>query len=281
MEKNSEPFWTRRKEKEQDLFLYFRFMKREGSRTMMRILIAEDEQRARRGLKNVISSISDEYRIVAEVSDGRQALEMMQIVKPDVVFTDLKMPYMGGIELIKAAQAAGMQAKYVIVSAYEEFEYARQAITLGVKDYLVKPITVDEVKNVMFRLEAEPHTEWQGSTQSQSLKQKYPDAHPLVRKALSFIETGYATKVNQKELADNLGISQEYFCYLFNKDVGETFSKFLKKYRIETAKKLLLTGVPKEDVPYSVGFSDPKYFNKVFREITGASVAEYIKENRN
>lgn len=163
----------------------------------------------------MISSISDEYRIVAEVSDGRQALEMMQIVKPDVVFTDLKMPYMGGIELIKAAQAAGMQAKYVIVSAYEEFEYARQAITLGVKDYLVKPITVDEVKNVMFRLEAEPHTEWQGSTQSQSLKQKYPDAHPLVRKALSFIETGYATKVNQKELADNLGISQEYFCYLF------------------------------------------------------------------
>lgn len=56
------------------------------------------------------------------------------------------MPYMGGIELIKASQAAGMQAKYVIVSAYEEFEYARQAITLGVKDYLVKPITVDEVK---------------------------------------------------------------------------------------------------------------------------------------
>ena len=55
----------------------------------------------------------------------------------------------------------------------------------------------------------------------------------------------------------------------------------MKKYRIETAKKLLLTGVPKEDVPYSVGFSDPKYFNKVFREITGTSVAEYIKENRN
>ena len=248
---------------------------------MMRILIAEDEQRARRGLKKVISSISNEYQIVAEVSDGRQALEMMQIVKPDVVFTDLKMPYMGGIELIKAAQAAGMSAQYVIVSAYEEFEYARQAITLGVKDYLVKPITVDEVKDLMLRLEAEPHTEWLGSAQIQSLKQQYPDAHPLVRKALSFIETGYATKINQKELADNLGISQEYFCYLFNKDVGETFSKFLKKYRIETAKKLLLTGVSKDEAAYSVGFSDPKYFNKVFREITGISAAEYIKENRN
>lgn len=248
---------------------------------MMRILIAEDEQRARRGLKKVISSISDEYQIVAEVSDGRQALEMMQIVKPDVVFTDLKMPYMDGIELIKAAQAAGMSAQYVIVSAYEEFAYARQAITLGVKDYLVKPITVDEVKDLMLRLEAEPHTGWLESAQTESLKQQYPDAHPLVRKALSFIETGYATKINQKELADNLGICQEYFCYLFNKDVGETFSKFLKKYRIETAKKLLLTGVPKDEAAYSVGFSDPKYFNKVFREITGISAAEYIKENRN
>ena len=67
---------------------------------------------------------------------------------------------------------------------------------------------------------------------------------------------------------------------LFNKDVGETFSRFLKNYRIETAKKLLLTGVTKEEIPYSVGFSDPKYFNKVFREIAGISVAEYIKENR-
>lgn len=247
----------------------------------MRILIAEDEERARRGLKNVICLISDDYHVVAEAADGKQALEMMQIVRPDVVFTDLKMPYMGGIELIKAAQAVGLNAKYVIVSAYEEFEYARQAITLGVKDYLVKPITVDEVKDVMLRLEAEPHTEWIDSMQMKSLKQKYPDAHPLVRKALSFIETGYATKINQKELADNLGISQEYFCYLFNKDVGETFSKFLKNYRIETAKKLLSTGVPKDEVPYSVGFSDPKYFNKVFREITGTSVTEYIKENRN
>ena len=63
--------------------------------------------------------------------------------------------------------------------------------------------------------------------------------------------------------------------------MGETFSRFLKNYRIEIAKKLLLTGVPKDEVPYNVGFTDPKYFNKVFREITGSSVTEYIKENKN
>lgn len=247
----------------------------------MRILIAEDEQRARRGLKSLITSMSQNYQVVAEASDGKQALEMIQIIKPDVVFTDLRMPYMDGIALIKAAQAAEIHSKYVIVSAYEEFEVARQAISLGVVDYLVKPITYDEVKELMERLEAGRYFGTKEEGTALLLKEKYPDAHPLVRKALSFIETGYSSKISQKELAENLGVSKEYLCYLFNRDVGEPFAKFVKNYRIEMAKRLLdAGGMAKEEIPYSVGFSDPKYFNKVFREVAGLSVAEYLKENK-
>lgn len=245
----------------------------------MRIIIAEDEQRARRGLKNLITSISDKYEVIAEVSDGKQALEIIQIMKPDVVFTDLRMPYMDGISLIKSAQAISLKTKYVIVSAYEEFEVARQAISLGVSDYLVKPITYDEVKELMERLENSSNNHGKKASCS-TLKEQYPDVHPLVRKCLDFIENGYACKISQKDLAENLGVSQEYLCYIFNKDVGETFSKFVKNYRIEMAKKLLLSdGIKKEEVPYSVGFSDSKYFNKVFREIAGLTVTEYLKEN--
>lgn len=244
----------------------------------MRILIAEDEERARRGLRSVLTSLSDDYEVVAEAADGKQALELLQILKPDVVFTDLKMPFLDGMGLIKAGIAAGVSAKYVIVSAYEEFEVARQAISLGVKEYLVKPVTYDELKDVMERLDAAQ----KGKPQliDKTLKERYPDVHPLVRKALGFIEKGYSSKISQKELAVNLGISQEYFCYLFNKDMGETFSHFLKNYRIEVAKKLLLNGeLPKEEIPYRVGFSDSKYFNKVFREVEGCTMTEYIRKN--
>lgn len=244
----------------------------------MRILIAEDEERARRGLRSVLTSLSDEYEVVAEAADGKQALELLQILKPDVVFTDLKMPFLDGMGLIKAGIAAGVSAKYVIVSAYEEFDVARQAISLGVKEYLVKPVTYDELKDVMERLDAAQ----KGKPQliDKTLKERYPDVHPLVRKALGFIEKGYSSKISQKELAVNLGISQEYFCYLFNKDMGETFSHFLKNYRIEVAKKLLLNGeLPKEEIPYRVGFSDSKYFNKVFREVEGCTMTEYIRKN--
>ena len=246
----------------------------------MRILIAEDEQRARLGLKKLISSISESYEVVAEAADGKQALELIKIVKPDVFFTDLKMPLMDGMMLIKQAREDGLTAKYVIVSAYEEFEAARQAISLGVSEYLVKPITYDEVKELMDRLE-DRDRQTKECCKNTKLKDKYPGIHPLLRKVLDFIETGYAEKISQKDLAEKLGISQEYLCNLFNKDIGENFSKFLKNYRIEIAKKLLITGgVPKDEIPYSVGFSDVKYFNKVFREVVGMSVGDYLRENR-
>lgn len=148
----------------------------------MRILIAEDEERARRGLRSVLTSLSEDYEVVAEASNGKQALELLQILKPDVVFTDLKMPFLDGMGLIKAGIAAGVCTKYVIVSAYEEFEMARQAISLGVKEYLVKPVTYDELKDTMERLDAAQ----KGKPQliDKTLKERYPDVHPLVRKVV-------------------------------------------------------------------------------------------------
>ena len=144
----------------------------------------------------------------------------------------------------------------------------------------MKPITYDEVKEVLERLKENCIHGDKEKKSVGKLKEEYPNAHPLVRKALSFIETDYASKISQKELAENLGVSQEYLCYLFNKDVGETFSKFLKNYRIEMAKRLLLSGgMTKEEIPYCVGFSDSKYFNKVFREVTQKSVTEFLREN--
>ncbi len=250
----------------------------ENGGNTLRILIAEDEPRAMRGLKNLITSISPDYQVVAEAADGRQALEMLQQQKPEVVFTDLKMPYMDGMALIRTAHALESTAEFVLVTAYEEFEVAREAIGLGVFDYLVKPITIEDVMRVLERLSTKL-----GGTQEHmaemSLRDQYPEAHPLVRKTLHIIEESYASKLNQKELAQMLGISQEYLCYLFNKDVGEPFVKFVKKYRIETAKRLLASGrTTKDEVAYQVGFSDAKYFGRVFREVAGVSVAEYVRE---
>ncbi|HZJ82820.1 MAG TPA: response regulator [Clostridia bacterium] len=245
----------------------------------MRIMIVEDEQRARRGLRDMITSISDKYEVVSEALNGNRALELIPTIKPDAVFTDIRMPYMDGISLIKAVNAMNIDTEFVIISAYEQFEVAREAISLNVTEYLVKPLTYGEVKDVLKRLEDKKSIS--KSKSLIALRKRYPNAHLTIIKALNIIEKCYASKISQEDIAQTLGITPEYLSYLFHKEIGNTFSRFLRDYRIEVAKSLLLNeGVPRRDVPYCVGFSDPKYFNKVFRDTVGQSITEFMKANR-
>lgn len=244
----------------------------------MRIIIAEDEKRASRGLRNLLELISDECEVVAEAPDGEKAFELIKVMRPDVVFTDIRMPYMDGISLIKAVRSQNIDVQFVIISAYEEFEFARSAMALGVLDYLVKPLTYEDVELALERIQKRGKGNLPEKPRDEGLRQRYANAHPLILKSLEIIEYSYATKISQKDLADTLGISAEYFSFLFNRDIGENFSKFLKRYRIERAKMLIDSkAVPKDQIPYSVGFSDVKYFGKCFKEETGVSMTEYIK----
>ena len=124
----------------------------------MTILVVEDESRARRGLITMIHSISPSYEIIGDASNGRTAFEIILSKRPDVVFTDIRMPQMDGLELIKKVRSFQMNTRFVIVSAYEEFEYARQALTLGVDDYLVKPVMKEDVEKILQPVQSLPKT---------------------------------------------------------------------------------------------------------------------------
>ena len=246
----------------------------------MKILIAEDEQRAREGLARLIGTIPVECEIVGQASDGQQALELIRTLHPDVVFTDVKMPYLDGLGLIRAVRAMKLPTEFVVVSAYADFELARQSISLGVAEYLLKPVTLEELDQVVLRLsqrlqgKASFH-----SKQKKNLREQYPNAHPLILRALVMIQEGYAGKINQRDMAENLGISPEYFSYLFSKNIGTTFSAFLRDYRIERAKELYRAGsCDRKEVPYAVGFTDSKYYSQVFHKITGMTPSEYCQE---
>lgn len=242
----------------------------------MKILIVEDERRASHGLRSLIEKYS-QNQVVGEAQDGKEALEIIKSTHPDVIITDIRMPVMDGITLIKTVRALGFRMKFVILSAYEEFEFARQAIDLGVISYLVKPVVADDVKQLMSRLESENEPLWQENSEK-SLDSEYPNAHPLIKKCLKIIEESYASGLSQKDIAESLELTPEYFSYLFAKNIGENFSKFLRKYRIEKAKELLRDGkIAKDEVCYSAGFTDAKYFAKCFKASAGESVSEYWK----
>jgi len=238
----------------------------------LRIIIAEDEERSRRGIAALISSFGPEYDVIAQAANGKAAFELICKLKPDVVFTDIRMPFMDGLALIEAVRGEGIDSQFVIISAHEEFAFARQAIRLGVREYILKPITIEDIDNALTGLKrpGKPIVTRGGNV----------DIHPAVRRAMAEIETSFADKITLEQIAVRHKMTPEYFSYIFARDAGMKFSAYLKNIRIEAAKALLQDGHEKVlDVAGKVGFTDSKYFCRVFKDATGYTPSEYRHNN--
>ncbi len=121
----------------------------------MKILIVEDEIRIREGLSRLIKKLRPEYEIVGEAENGEEGIRIAREAHPDVIITDIKMPVMDGLEMLTLLCREENKMKAIVLSAYSEFEYARRAIRLGVKEYLLKPLVVGDVSEALRRVEDE------------------------------------------------------------------------------------------------------------------------------
>lgn len=122
---------------------------------MYKVLIADDEEWIREGLKTFIDWNKMGFSVVGEAEDGRQALELVNELQPHVVLTDIRMPFSTGIELMENVRKHNKTVKFVILSGFNEFEYANAAIDSGASGYLLKPINVDKLKDVFGKVKQE------------------------------------------------------------------------------------------------------------------------------
>ncbi|MDK2807687.1 MAG: two-component system, response regulator YesN [Clostridiales bacterium] len=125
----------------------------------MKVFLVEDEFIVREGIKKNIDWIKEGIDFCGEASDGELAYPMIKSLKPDIMITDIRMPFMDGLELSRLIKKEMPDIKIIVLSGHEEFEYAKEAIKIGVEEYLLKPISGDElieaVKKVAFRIEEE------------------------------------------------------------------------------------------------------------------------------
>lgn len=117
----------------------------------LKLLIAEDEETIREGIVNMIDWRSHQIEVIGEAGNGSEALALIEEEAPDLLLTDIRMPRMNGLELIEAAQRKGYGFRTIILSGYNEFSYARQAITLGVADYVLKPCRPEEILKTVLK----------------------------------------------------------------------------------------------------------------------------------
>ncbi|SFT24893.1 response regulator [Paenibacillus sp. BC26] len=117
-----------------------------------RILLVDDEPMIKLSMRKILTDTHPDFVIVGDAMDGQEALEMAEREQPHVIITDISMPVMGGLELIRAIHEKGWKPEIVILSGYGEFDYAREALRYGVADYILKPIRVSAVKELMIGL---------------------------------------------------------------------------------------------------------------------------------
>jgi two-component system response regulator YesN len=125
----------------------------------MKIVVVEDEIRTRRGVVGLIQKLSPEYEVIGEAENGLLGYELITKLSPDLAIVDVKMPKMDGIEMIQNLRETGINCRAVILSGYSEFEYAQKAIKMGVSEYLLKPITVEDLENTLKNVKKEIEAE--------------------------------------------------------------------------------------------------------------------------
>ena len=254
-------------------------------------MIVDDEPNPLEKLSNYVHQADLGFHVVAKAQGAEDALFYLGMAKPDLVITDIRMPVIDSLTLLELMQEAGWKGYKAIVSGYDDFAYAQQAIRLGVIEYLLKPIFPEDVKALLervqrhfdqeqvkvSRLRSEIQAEFNGSQQTNEV-----DILPsYIVQAKAYIKEHFAECITLSQVAKIVSVNPAYLSSRFAKHCGQNFLEYVTHYRIAKAKELLVqTCMQVQEVANHVGYTDIAYFNRVFRRETGLTPSCYRSNNR-
>ena len=195
---------------------------------MLKIFLAEDEVIVRETIKRMIPWENLGFELVGEAADGEMALPLLLRQKPDLLITDIKMPFMDGLTLAKVAKKEIPGLKVVILSGYDDFNYAKQAINIGVEDYLLKPIT----KNALIERLTEIRSRYEHEKTQKEYYEKFHREMQAYEKNSSrdFFEALVSGSMDMMEIyrrSEKLGldiVAEAYNVLIFTMNCEEDFS---------------------------------------------------------
>ena len=238
---------------------------------MFKLVIVDDEYYTLEGMRHILDWEKYEVLIAGTATDGTQGLEVIRDTDADIVIADIRMDEMDGLEMIRILRAENFEGKIIILSGYQNFEYAKRAIDFKVEKFLTKPVNPAELEDVIERI-------------VQELKEEAVDAPEIsssfFKKVLDEVDKHYTEDIQLSRLADKFFCSRSYLSKMFKKHLGMSYVDYITKKRIERAKLLLIQDeLSTDDIMSSVGWQDPKHFRAVFKKQEGISPSEYRRQN--
>ena len=240
---------------------------------MYKVVLVDDETLIVEGLRQVVDWGAHNCQVVATACDAVSGTETIRLHRPDILFTDIKMPGEDGLTMLAGLRGEFPRMQIAVLTGYRDFEYAQRAIRLGVARFLLKPSKMDELTEaleymtgVLDRLppEAEPQPEGED-----------PNSF-LVRQAQAYITEHCAQRLSLQDVADHCYVSQWHLSKLLNKHLNQSFYDLLNAVRVRQAKQLMDDPALRiSEVAERVGYSDTAHFSRVFKKLEGVSAGEW------
>lgn len=247
-----------------------------------RVMLIDDEPSARKLLRTSINWIELDMEVVGEAGSGIEAINVIDDMRPDIAFVDISMPFMNGIEFTEIATKRYPDLVIIIMTAMDDFEYARKCVSLPVTEYMLKPFVRTEVTEVLLKVRDKLDKVASERAES-SLGSMYGagefdgDAQPsAMGKVMRYIRANYTDpSINLTSVAQHFGFSSSYLSRKFKQETGKNFVEFLTECRMERALELARSGAKMFAVSNEVGIPDPNYFGRCFKKYTGKNYSEF------
>ena len=238
----------------------------------IKVLVADDEATVRTFIKLVVNKEQLPVSAVAETDNGTEAVRLTREFLPDLVFLDIRMPGLDGLQAAEAILAGEVKPMVVIVSAYNEFDYARTAFRAGAADFLLKPIKPAEIAEIINRA-AEKCGEREGA--AAGCQEKKPS---VVQAVADYVTTNLDKPIHLNDIARAVFVSSYHLSRTFKCLTGQSIVDYVQEQRISKASELLAsTELTITEVAGKVGFNDAAYFATCFKNKTGVSPMQYRK----
>lgn len=242
---------------------------------MYKVVLVDDEPIIVEGLRNVINWAEYGCEVVAAASDAASGAEAIREYRPNILFTDIKMPGDDGLTMLAGLRGEFPRMQIAVLTGYRDFEYAQRAIRLGVARFLLKPSKMDELTEAL---------EYMTGILDRLPVQEKPESQPeaddpnsfLVRQAQAYITEHCAQRLSLQEVAEHCYVSQWHLSKLLNKHLNQSFYDLLNTVRIRQAKQMMADpSLRISEVAERVGYADTAHFSRVFKKLEGISAGEW------
>ena len=231
---------------------------------MYKVVFIDDEFLIVEGLRKIINWESYGIMVAGTANSASEGIDLIKRISPDIVISDIKMDGASGLDMIERLRKSGYDGYTIILSGYQDFDYAQKAIEMHVYSYLLKPVNISKLKTIIEEIVEKLNSE----------KRRGKG----IDKVLTYINNHFTEDISLTKIAEMNYFEVAYLSKMLKKKVGMTYTDYISKLRIELAKDYLInTDFSIEAIASAIGYKDDKYFRELFKKYEGVSPSKYRK----